>query len=80
MEYTFNNIKEAVFQGREIEFSVQNVHYFISRESDDKWYLLNCKDQIYQYFNTSQDLINQATINGKPLLEQWENIIIDFVL
>ena len=70
----------AVRTGREIEFSCDRNSYFVSRETDVKWYIYSDGNQTKQYFKSADDLINNALINGIPLNEMWSNIEIDYIL
>lgn len=70
----------AVRTGREIEFSCDGNSYFLSRETDIKWYIYSEGNQTKQYFKSANDLINNALINGFPLSQMWSKIEIDYIL
>ncbi|NMA48394.1 MAG: hypothetical protein GX947_01260 [Tissierellia bacterium] len=71
---------EAVMIGREIEFTCNGKSYFESHKSKDKWYIQCEEDQTIQYFESAENLLNNAIIDGIPLDELWDNIKIQYIL
>ncbi|MBC5737554.1 hypothetical protein [Lawsonibacter faecis] len=78
------NIKQefidAVFMGREIEFSYCGQHYFESRRTETDWFIY-CEEEKYtQHFSSPQELIKNTMLQKVNINEIWEHIIIDCIL
>lgn len=71
---------EAVMMGREIEFTCNGKSYFESHKVNNKWYIECEEDQTIQCFDSAENLLKNALINGIPLNEMWSNIEIDYIL
>lgn len=71
---------DAVFTGREIEFSYCDKHYFESRNSDIDWYIYCEETKDIQHFLSSHELIKNAILQGSNINEIWEHISIDCIL
>lgn len=69
---------EAILTGREIEFRYGARHYFESH-SGGNWYIFCEETKRKQCFNSPQELISCAMLQGRPITELWDMISIDFV-
>lgn len=78
----YNTKKEFIsanLMNREIEFNYNGVEYF--RSQSDKGYYIWCqKDDSVQYYQTPEELLECATLEGKPLKELWDEINISCIL
>lgn len=66
--------------GERIEFTCNGKSYFESHEANDRWYIQCEEDQTIQYFESAENLLNNAIIDGIPLDELWDNIKIQYIL
>ena len=69
----YNKIKERVSWGEEFLFYYQNEGYWIS-QNGSKRYLTKIRGSETREFQTTEELFEQGRINGKPLLEIWNDI------
>lgn len=60
-------------RGRELEFSVRGVEYFISRDKSQKYVSL-WENQNEQSFNSVEELIETAIVSNSVLLSIWSEI------
>jgi uncharacterized protein YfcZ (UPF0381/DUF406 family) len=67
--YTFEQLREDLTMGRELEFSYKGAVYHISRGTDG-WFLTRPEGDS-RFFHTHEDLLQHARIVGKPLAEIW---------
>ena len=57
-------------RGRELEFTYQDETYFISCDKSACYVSLWCgKDE--QSFDTTEQLVEESTLNGKQFLDAW---------
>lgn len=71
---------DAVFMGREIEFSYHGKHYFESRDSDTNWYVYCEETKCRQYFSSPNELIENTILQDTNINDIWEQISIDCIL
>lgn len=64
---TSTELVEAVATGREIAFAVDGRTYFLSRHSDDDWYLYCEETKDKQTFPSGEVLLSRARIEGESL-------------
>lgn len=81
MEYS--EFAEHVLMGREIEMHYKTYEHFIG--SSNKYpnyscYIANVETKELQYFDTRQELLDNAIIEGLPLKEAFKDIVIDYIL
>lgn len=74
--YNLKSIAACIYlieRGRELEFSYNNVDYFISGDGSEKKYSLwlNKKEQL---FDSVEELILNAVIESKTLYQIWSEI------
>ncbi len=62
--------------GRELEFSVEGKMYFLSRDRSAQYASLWDGDS-EQSFNSVEELLSRAAVNGRPFLEQWKKARIE---
>lgn len=78
----YNTKKEFIaanLMNREIEFNYNGVEYF--RSQSDKGYYIWCKkDDSIQYYQTPEELLECAVLEGEPLKELWDKINISCIL
>lgn len=71
---------DAVYTGREIEFSYCGRHYFESRRSDTDWYIYCEETKGEQHFHSAADLLKNAILQNQNINNVWEEISIQYVL
>ena len=71
MKYDYNNLKEDILIGREIEFSYNGNKYSIS--NNKKGFFLTKFEEDYSTFNTIEELLDKATIDGIKLDEIFKS-------
>ena len=71
---------DAVLLGREIEFSFDAKHYFESRKNEAIWYVYCEETKAYQYFSSADELLKNASIEGKNINNIWREISLDCIL
>ena len=69
---TYNELKQAVQWGEEFNFYLKNEEFWISQNNEG--YYLTQTDGGYQKFKTSEELFEKGKINGKTILELWDEI------
>lgn len=70
--YDYQFFAEMLTMGREIDFSVDSMDYFASHD-EKKWYILNCQKTETFSFNSSEELLQNAKVNGICIKEAFEN-------
>lgn len=69
----YEDIMERVGWGEEFSFDYNGEQYWIS-QNDDCLYLTRVKGSITQEFKTTQELFENGRVEGKLLLEIWDDI------
>ena len=67
-----------VQQGREVEFTVEGKSYFLSRSRAERYVSL-WDSQTEQSFDSVEELLENATLAGRPFLEGWEKAGIETI-
>jgi len=78
MKISYQLLKEHLSYGMEYHFKYNNEQYAISHGNGFPiiWYLSKFNDPNFlQIFNSSNELLDEAKINGKLLSEIWEDVI-----
>ena len=70
---------EAIILGREIEFIHNNIKYFESYD-ENGWYIDNLHDDSRQYFDSCDELMIFARLNGVIIEECWDGMEIEYIL
>lgn len=70
---SYEEIKERVGWGEEFLFCYNNEEYWISQNAS-KRYLTKVRGNVTQEFSTTEDLFENGRIEGKLLLEIWDEI------
>lgn len=73
MEYSYNDLIKDLRMGREIEFLYKDTRYSISTNKEG-WYLTAFGEEFYQAFNTVEELLEKALIEGRFLKEIWDKV------
>lgn len=76
--YSYEELIDDLTIGHEIEFFYNNEKYSISN-NDRGWYLTKFNSDEYQTFNNADDLLKNAKIDSKPLIEIWELIKVETI-
>ena len=63
---------ESLNYGMDIEMYIYEIRYNISWR-DNKPFICTCPDGDAMVYNTIDDLMNNHLINGKPLIELWND-------
>ncbi len=63
-------------QGRELEFRIGTTECFISMDRAEKYVSLWAEGE-EQSFDSMEQLIGNATINGKTLMASWDEAVIE---
>lgn len=69
----YQEFKERVEMGEEFQFFYREESYWVS-QNDAGFYLTRERDSDSQSFVTANDLFEKGTIDGRTLLELWEQI------
>ncbi|QOS80853.1 hypothetical protein JNUCC31_08265 [Paenibacillus sp. JNUCC31] len=69
----FEEMKQRVEMGEEFQFYYKLDSYWISHNQAG-FYLTRVKDSYSQFFKTSNELFKDAQIEGKKLLELWNEL------
>ena len=69
----YEEIKERVGWGEEFLFYYNNEEYWIS-QNDSKRYLTRVRGSVTQEFQTTEELFENGRVEGKSLLEIWDDI------
>lgn len=72
MDITYEELKELLLIGHEIEFDYNNKKYSINC-GQDYWYLTEYYNK-NQEFNTTEELLEKGGIEGRSLKEIWGNV------
>lgn len=78
MEYSYEEFVEYVKMGHEIEFIYNKATYFITHDKKG-WILAKIDGKTLQYFVNPDDLLENARIDSKSLLDVWSHIEIDTI-
>ncbi|MCJ8012730.1 hypothetical protein MUG84_13415 [Paenibacillus sp. KQZ6P-2] len=78
MEYTYQEFIEDLNMGHEIEFLLDCERYSISYNNNG-WHLTKFGNEKYSTYGNVNDLLDNAKINNKSLLEIWNRIKIDSI-
>ena len=73
VNYSFEQLKEDVHNGERVSLAFQDKLYHIIEESN-QWHLADYETDTQQSFDSADELLEQATINGKSLQEGWSHI------
>ncbi|MBO0473169.1 hypothetical protein IGL98_002792 [Enterococcus sp. DIV0840] len=68
----YKEMEESIGYGEEYNFYYKDKEFWISQNSDGNY--LTEVDGETQEFKNSEDLLNNARINGKSIREIWEEI------
>lgn len=74
MEYNFENLKEDLSIGLEIEFIYNGERYSISHNPQGTYLTKYTDWKNYQIFEDWKELLNEATIDGKMIEEIWDSV------
>lgn len=77
MEY--EQMADSLAYGEEYNFYYKNEEYWLSKNQEGH-YLTKVSDGETQEFKTSEDLLGTARINGKLIIEIWEDIQSQFYI
>ncbi|QTH45392.1 hypothetical protein J4772_13845 [Cohnella sp. LGH] len=69
----YSELMQLVSCGMEYNFYVETEEYWISH-NENGYYLTRVRDSHSQEFRTAGDLFENGRINGKSLLELWDDI------
>lgn len=69
----YEDIKERVGWGEEFLFRYNNDEYWIS-QNESKRYLTRVRGSFTQEFQTTEELFEKGRVEGKTLLEIWDEI------
>ena len=69
----YEELKERVGWGEEFLFYYHNEEYWISQNSPER-YLTRSRGSITQVFQSTEELFENGRIEGKSLLEIWDDI------
>lgn len=72
MNITYEELKELLLIGHEIEFKYNKKKYSINR-GQDYWYLTEYYNK-NQEFNITGELLEKGRIEGRSLKELWDNV------
>ena len=66
---------ESIEMGLDIEFDLYGVRYYIGAPQGD---LLISRDdgEIEDYYTNAEDLVNNHYINGEPIKNIWQDMVI----
>ena len=76
---SFDEFKDEILCGREIEFSCRNESFFLGNGKNGV-YLSNVSKNNVQYFSNHTELVEHAKIFNLTLVEIWEEIVIEYIL
>ncbi|ASJ54181.1 hypothetical protein BP422_11870 [Brevibacillus formosus] len=74
---SFNELKDCLSMGREIEFFFKDVRYSICN-TPNGWILSEFYGD-YQTYPSSSELLQNATIDGFNLKQIWDQVDIDII-
>lgn len=69
----YEEIKERVGWGEEFQFCYNNEEYWIS-QNNPKRYLTRVRGSVTQEFQTTEELFENGRVEGKTLLQIWDDI------
>lgn len=69
----YSELIQLVSCGMEYNFYLKDKEYWISH-NEDGYYLSRVSDSYSQEFKTAEDLFENGRIDGKSLLELWDDI------
>lgn len=69
----YKTMADSLAYGEEYNFYYEDEEYWISKNSEGN-YLTKVSDGYTQEFKNSNELLEKAEINGKSILEIWEEI------
>ena len=73
MIYPFNEFVRDLKLGREVEFTYNNIGYFISYDNRGST-LFKEDDKTIQIFKDFDELLTNARIDSKPLIQVWGEV------
>lgn len=69
----YEELRQRVAMGEEFQFYYQNQSFWISRNQEG-YYLTRVRDSFSQAFKTSNELFKKARIDGKTILQLWNEL------
>lgn len=78
MSYSYFKLRKNLSNMHEIEFYYNEKKYSISYNGEG-WYLTEYGNDVYQSFKSSNELLQNATIDNKSSKEIWKKVIVEFV-
>lgn len=78
MEYSYNDFVTDVKMGREIKFTHRNNTYFVTYDNRGI-ILINVSNKTKQIFKNDDELLSNALINSKRILQIWDDISVDTI-
>lgn len=79
INYSYDHLRNDVTQGHEVSFFFNSNRYSISRGENGEWYLAKSNDPNYQIFNSPEDLLSNATVDGNTLQTIWDQVEVDVI-
>lgn len=76
MNFSYEQLKAYLSQGREVEFYYNNKKYSISNNHDGV-YLTEYHNPVHQDFKTDTELLENGKIQGLSIRDIWDDVIID---
>ncbi|MCK2000440.1 hypothetical protein MZM54_03415 [[Brevibacterium] frigoritolerans] len=73
VNYSFEQLKEDVYNGERISLAFQDKLYHVIEESN-QWNLADYETDTQQSFNSADELLEKSRIDGKSLQEVWSHI------
>ncbi|MDM5213018.1 hypothetical protein QUF94_16495 [Peribacillus sp. NJ4] len=73
VNYSFEQLKEDVHNGKRVSLAFQDKLYHVIEDSN-QWHLADYETDTQQSFDSVDELLEQATIDGKSLQEGWSHI------
>ncbi|MFS0890222.1 hypothetical protein AB3M94_15530 [Peribacillus frigoritolerans] len=73
MNYSFEQLKEDVYNDERISLAFQDKLYHVIEESN-QWHLADYKTETQQSFDSADELLEKSRIDGKSLQEGWSHI------
>jgi hypothetical protein len=78
MDYTFDNLKQDLSMGREIEFIYLDRRFSITN-TPYGWSLAEFYKEEIQIYSSHQELLLNGTVDGSILQDIWSHVRVDAV-
>jgi hypothetical protein len=79
VEYSYNDFVEDLKLGSEIEFTYNNINYFLFYDERGT-ILVKLDDKTKQIFRSIQEFLSSKLFQSKRIYEVWDDISINTVL